>query len=59
MKITREQARAAGCPNCTSGPGQWCTQPTDNGRRAVPWVHLARESEYLDRREAAASLTGS
>ena len=32
------------CPNCQSGPGEACTQPTDTGRAAVSWVHMARES---------------
>jgi len=44
--VTRAQAHSVRCPNCYAQPGQKCTQPTDDGRRAVPWVHLAREHEY-------------
>ncbi len=31
------------CPACQSAPGRRCTAPTDNGRRAVDWVHHARQ----------------
>lgn len=31
------------CPNCQAAPGQPCTQPTDMGRKAVTWFHIARE----------------
>lgn len=31
------------CPNCQSPPGEFCTQPTENGRRTVKWFHLARD----------------
>lgn len=30
------------CSNCNAQPGKMCTQPTDTGRKAVPWVHVAR-----------------
>ena len=33
------------CTNCHAQPGQPCTQPTDAGRRPVPWFHLAREAD--------------
>lgn len=41
----RQAAMEVKCPNCQSGPGRKCTQPTDTGRKAVRWVHLAREHE--------------
>lgn len=41
-------ARTVTCPNCQSGPGQLCTQPTDTGRRPVGWVHLARHDALYD-----------
>lgn len=59
-RVTRAQAQSVICSNCKSMPNKSCTQPTDNGRRAVQWVHLAREADYLDeldRRKAAAPLT--
>ena len=57
MTVAITQALSVICPNCGSVWDKSCTQPTDTGRRAVPWVHLAREAEYLDSREAAAPLT--
>jgi hypothetical protein len=36
-------ARAVACPACYAPAGEPCTQPTDNGRRAVGWHHLSRE----------------
>jgi hypothetical protein len=30
------------CPACNALPGQPCTAPTVEGRRAVQWVHNAR-----------------
>lgn len=36
-------ARDVTCPNCNAQPGQPCTQPTDTSRKAVAWVHSARE----------------
>ena len=35
------------CLNCGAKPGDWCTQPTENGRREVFWVHSAREGAQL------------
>lgn len=32
------------CPACQAGVGQPCTQPTETGRRAVRWLHIAREA---------------
>lgn len=34
------------CPNCQSKAGDPCTQPTENGRKNVPWYHHARFNEY-------------
>ena len=36
------------CLNCGAKPGNWCTQPTENGRREVFWSHLDRENAYRD-----------
>lgn len=33
------------CPACLAKPLHPCTQPTDTGRRAVSWFHLARIAE--------------
>ena len=30
------------CSNCQAKPGEWCTQPNDNGRFKVYWFHYAR-----------------
>lgn len=34
------------CPNCNAMPGEPCTQPTNESRRAVRWFHFAREDAY-------------
>jgi len=36
-------ARGRVCPNCNAGVGEFCTQPTDFGRKEVNWVHISRE----------------
>lgn len=43
---TTAQAQTVVCPNCNAQPNKPCTQPTDDGRVAVSWVHLARTSYY-------------
>ena len=30
------------CPNCAAPVGRRCTIPTDDGRKSVRWVHMAR-----------------
>jgi hypothetical protein len=54
--VTRAQAHTVGCPTCAAHPNKPCTQPTDTGRTAVPWVHLSREAEYLRVQEEARLL---
>ena len=46
QQVTRAQALTVDCPACQAKAGDSCTQPTDNGRKAVAWVHLARESAF-------------
>lgn len=42
------------CPNCQAQPGEPCTQPTNDGRRAVNWVHNARRALAMEaHREAS------
>ena len=36
------------CLACGAKPGDWCTQPTENGRREVFWSHLDRENAYRE-----------
>lgn len=43
MPEVQGDPRLVVCPNCNAQPGQPCTQPTDDSRRAVNWYHLARE----------------
>jgi hypothetical protein len=38
------------CPACNAQPGQKCTTPTNTTRRAVPWIHWAREDLIQERR---------
>lgn len=45
MTITRGQT--VPCPTCLATAGQPCTVPTDSGRRAVTWVHVARGEQLL------------
>jgi len=44
----RMAAMQATCPSCQSKPDRKCTQPTDNGRKPVRWVHLEREREAAE-----------
>ena len=44
---TTTEARAIACPTCNALAHHPCTQPTDTGRIAVPWVHMAREVMLL------------
>ncbi len=30
------------CPACLVPAWEWCTAPSENGRREVKWYHLAR-----------------
>lgn len=46
VTVTVAQAQTMTCPNCNVQPGQPCTQPIDNGRKPVSWVHLVRAEVY-------------
>lgn len=52
--MMRVDASTVFCKNCQSKPGFACTQPTDTGRKPVPWYHSVREQDAL---EAADPLT--
>jgi hypothetical protein len=41
--VNEVETAAVACPNCHARPGEPCTQPTESGRRNVPWFHLSRE----------------
>lgn len=41
-----DQTGEVTCPACNAKPGKPCTVPTDTGRRAVNWLHLARVKPY-------------
>lgn len=32
------------CPNCQAPAGERCTAPTNTGRTAVSWFHVARST---------------
>lgn len=32
------------CPACNAKPGQFCTTPTNTGRRDVTWTHVSRRT---------------
>ena len=46
MDVTVAQAQTMWCDNCNAQPGKPCTQPADNGRKPVAWVHLARTAAF-------------
>lgn len=46
MSATTAQAQTVTCPACNAQPGRPCTQPTDNTRKPVTWVHLSRQDAY-------------
>lgn len=39
------------CPACNAQPGKPCTQPTDNSRTNVSWLHYARTTLAYDKQE--------
>lgn len=42
-------AKMVDCPNCQSKANAKCTQPTESGRKAVRWVHSAREQAAAEK----------